>query len=150
MKRKLTLVAALALSVGLIAAGCGDDDDSGDTGTESTALTHAQFVDEANAICEQGNSELQEAGPNGPDVTEDDLNAFVTDTLVPTIQGMVDDISALDMPEEDQETFDGIATDTEEVLDELEADPSSIADGDPFADVNKELAALGLTTCANG
>ena len=75
----MILLAGL-LATGLIAAGCGgDDDDDGGDGGE--ALTKEEFLTEGNAICEEGNAELQQAstelqgGPGSPG-----LDAFITDT----------------------------------------------------------------------
>jgi len=155
MKRNLMLLAAGVLATGLIAAGCGDgnDDESSDTGTDAaTAPTKAEFVAEANEVCKQGNAELEAAGEETfkGKPTQADLEAFVTDTLVPNVQGQIDDIRALGIPEGDEAVVNGFLDDAEGVLDDLEADPSLLDKGDPFAAVNKELAAYGLTTCAGG
>ena len=56
MKRNAILLLAGGARLGLIAAGCGgNDDESSDTGTDSTtALTKAEFLKQGNAICQQG------------------------------------------------------------------------------------------------
>ena len=53
------------LALGLIAAGCGDDDDeSSDTGTDAVtaaALTKEEYLAQGNQICKQGNAETDAA-----------------------------------------------------------------------------------------
>jgi hypothetical protein len=150
MKRNLTLLALAALATGLIAAGCGDDDDddaSSDTGTEATELTHEQFVTEANRICKQGNAELAQEGPDaGPGSPA--FESFVTDTLVPNVQGQIADIRALGIPEED-ESLNATLDEAEGITEDIAANPASITEGDPFAPINDELTAAGLTECAS-
>ena len=141
MKRKLSLIAVAALATGVLAAGCGDD--------EEDSLTHEEFVTQANEICTEGNAELEEAGsdleaaPGSPE-----FEAFVTDTLVPNVQGQISDIRDLGIPEEDDslnETLD----EAELITQDLAEDPASLTDGgDPFAPVNQELSDAGLTECA--
>jgi hypothetical protein len=147
MKRNVLLMLAGALAVGLIAAGCGGDDDD----DSSDALTKQEFIAQGNAICKAGNAEIDAAAEetfakNGqPTPAESD--AFVTDTVVPNVQGQIDDMRALGIPEEDADQVNGILDEAEGIVDELEADPSSI-EGDPFAPVNGDLKDYGLTTCA--
>jgi hypothetical protein len=132
-----------------LAAGCGDDDDeSSDTGTESTELTHAEFVEEGNAICKAGNAELEQSGPEGPPGSPE-FDTFVTDTLVPNVQGQIQDLRDLGIPEED-DSLNGTLDEAELITQDLAEDPSLISEGgDPFASINDELTAAGLTECAS-
>jgi hypothetical protein len=143
MKRKLSVIAAAALATGLLAAGCGDDDD------DSSELTHAEFVAEANQICKTGNAEINAAGEEAnPKPGTPEFDAFVTDTLVPNVQGQIDDIRALGIPEED-ESLGGTLDEAELIVQDLSEDPASILDGDPFAPIDRELTDAGLTECAS-
>ena len=94
------------MAMGLIAAGCGgDDDDGGD------ALTKEEYVAQGNEICEDGNAELEQSA----DFDFSDpaaLEAFVTDTFVPNIQGQIDDLRE-GIPEDDEDEVN-------EILDEAE------------------------------
>lgn len=145
--RKPGWLLVLALACGLIAAGCGgDDDDGGD------ALSKEEFIAQGNEVCTAGNAELQAAGETagsgGPGTPQ--FDAFVTDTLVPNVQGQIDDLRALGIPEGDEDTVNGILDDAEAALADIEADPSVLAQGNPFADVNQRLSDYGLTECADG
>jgi hypothetical protein len=148
MKRNLILIAVSALAAGLIAAGCGDDDDeSSDTGTDPPELTQEEFVAEANQICKTGNAELAE-GPQDAKPGSPEFNAFITDTLVPNIQGQIDDIRALGIPEE-SESLNATLDEAELIVQDIQEDPSSIVDGDPFAPIDQDLTDAGLTECAS-
>jgi hypothetical protein len=164
MRRHRLGALALAAAAALTLAGCGDDEEttttpsgaSGASGVTGAALTEDEFVSQANEICAQGGDEIDQAieetfGNQQP--SEADLEQFATDVLVPGIQAQIDGVRALAPPEEiaaDVETF---LDDAEAALGEVEADPSLLLAGDtpddPFADVNAQAEALGLTECAD-
>ena len=73
----------------------------------------------------------------------------VTDGLVPNIRGQLEDIRALGFPEDDEDTVDSALSAADDVLDEVEADPSILLSADPFADVNTALNDYGLTECGS-
>jgi hypothetical protein len=148
MKRNAMLLAAGAIAAGLIAAGCGgNDDSSSDTGTDAAALTKEEYLAQGNAICAQGNAELQQAGGADP-ANAAAFDAFVADTFVPNVQGQIDQLRE-GIPEGDEDTVNGFLDDAETILDEVEADPASIqGESDPFAEVNTQLEAYGLTACS--
>ena len=145
MTRKLIWLLTCAFAIGLIAAGCGDDDDDGGDGG-GEALTQEEFLAQGNEICAAGNAELEESeGPAGDDRAS--FETFVRDTLVPNIQGQIDDLRELDGPDEDEETLAGILDQAQTELDAIEADPTSVGD-DSFADVQQQFTDLGLDECA--
>jgi hypothetical protein len=152
MKRKALWLLALALATGSVAAGCGgDDDDGGDGGGD--ALSKEEFVAQGNEICTEGNAEIeagaQEAFPEGQP-TPETAEAFVNDTLVPSVQGQIDDLRDLGIPEGDEDQVTEILDKAELALQDLKEDPTlAIGQGeDPFAEVNQELTDYGLTACA--
>jgi hypothetical protein len=158
MNRKMLWLFVVALAMGLIAAGCGDDDDeSSDTGTDTVtaAPTKQEFLQQGNAICKRGGEEIDAAGEQtfgSGQPTPQELEAFASQTLIPGIQDQIDEIRALGAPEGDEDKVNSMLDKAEDAVDELEADPQgAFREGnDPFAEVNKELAAYGLTTCAEG
>ena len=145
MKRHLYLIAATALAAGLIAAGCGDDDD--DSGS---SLSKDEFIVQANDICTAGTTELNEAAEEtfgtGQQPTPEEEEEFVTDTVVPNIQGQIDDIRDI-VPEDESDEVNGILDEAELALQDLQENPT---EGDPFAEIDDDLTEYGLSACASG
>jgi hypothetical protein len=149
--RTLAILAALAALV--VVAGCGGGDDSSSTSTTAAAaLTKEEFITQADQICSDGDAAIQAAqpdfGPSGP--SEDDLNAFVTDTLVPNLQSQHDAIAALGVPEGDEDTISSLLDSLQSAIDGVKSDPSSITTSQSaFTDVNKAAADYGLKKCGS-
>jgi hypothetical protein len=150
--RNLTRLLALALAaLAFAAAGCGDDDDEGtDTGATGatggasvTPLTEKEFVSQAEEICDDGTAALQEEGtPTSPD----ELEGYVTDTLVPNIQSQLDAIGALPPPEGQEDEVESFLDSAEEELDAIQSDPSSISE-QSFQETEQLAEELGLAEC---
>jgi len=145
----MTLAAMLLIAVFL--AACGDDEES----EAAEPLPKAEFVDQANEICEQGDTEIDQAAEEtftGGRPSPEQIEGFASETLVPSIQGQIDDIEALGAPEGDEEQIQEFLDKAQQALDELEADPSLLAASegaqDPFAEVNQLADDYGLTACA--
>jgi len=142
MKRNALLLLGLVLATGLIAAGCGgDDDDGGD------ALTKEEYLAQGNANCEAEDAKLNQAGPE----SEAELPAFIEDTFVPNIQGQIDYLRD-GIPEGDEDQVNQILDETELALQDIKEDPSLAGPGateDPFADPTRQLHQYGLTSCGS-
>jgi hypothetical protein len=166
--KRLPFLLLAAVAATAIVAGCGDDDEtttstpttttgatgaSGATGAADASPEKAAFLKEADAICAAGDKEIDaEAnevfGSGEPSAKEQ--SDFVENTVIPSIQEQLDQLSELDPPAEDADEFDGIVDDAQSALDELESDPSSLTSGsDPFADVNQRAQDFGLTACGS-
>lgn len=147
-----------ALAAGLLAAGCGSDDNSDkqsfgtSVGSASTAsLSKADFVTQANAVCKTANQELDQAGQAlGQNPTPEELDSFVTDNVTPTIQTELDAIRALGAPAGDEQTVNAILAAADSGLQRLQADPSLLTTGDPFGEANQLADDYGLTVCGTG
>jgi hypothetical protein len=142
------VIAAAVLAAGLVVAGCGDDDDE----TEA-ALSETEYLAQANEICKTGEREIEQAAEESfkGRASEAEVEEFAAETIVPSIQGQIDDIRALTPPADQADEFEAFVDDAQAALDELEADPSLITQGasaDPFAEVNAEAEQLGLDRCA--
>jgi hypothetical protein len=156
--RARNLFAAVAVAGGLALAGCGGDDDESTTTTGASgasgvlgaaALTEDEFATQGNEICSAGDKDLDAAGQAlGQNPSDADLEAYVTDTLVPGIQAQIDAIRALPAPEATASDVETFLDDAQDQLDQLESDPSLVTDQDLFADVNAQATDLGLTECA--
>lgn len=138
------------LLVAVVAAGCGDDDEP---------LTAAEFRSRANEICADGNAALEEAGTElflkGDAATEDEIRAFFDDDVIPNVDRQLDAIADLRPPaalaDEVEALLDEARAALDQVRDTAASDPQSLFAGeDPFADVNDDAAAIGLTACAEG
>jgi hypothetical protein len=162
MKNRLLIPFALFAALGALAvAGCGGGDDtssttgtSGASGVTGTALTETEFVSQANAICKAGDKDVNAAAQDtfgGQQPTDAQVEQFATETLVPSIQGQIDGIRALVPPEDIADDVTTFLDDAEAALGQIQDDPSLLQASNnegPFADVNKQADALGLTSCA--
>ncbi len=151
MSKFVSALAALT-AVGMITAGCGGSNNS----TSTTALTKAQFDSQANAICKKGNQEINKAANatfKSGKPSSADLNKFATDTVIPSTQSQINQISDLTPPSGDEDQVNAILAAANKALDEVKKDPSLVTQQggqDPFAETNKLANAYGLTTCASG
>ena len=155
--RRIRIAASLLaiVALGLFGAGCGDDDDSGDSGDSGgDALTKAEFVKQGNAICTEGNAEINEGfAALGPQPSEAKQQEFILDTLVPNAQGQLDQIGELTPPEGDEDEIDAILAAGEEGLTKVEEEPAALyrsGSADPFNEFSQLAGDYGLTVCAAG
>jgi hypothetical protein len=169
MRLKTTLTALLA--VGLLAAGCGDDDTtssststtaatgatgaSGASGAQgATGVLPADFAAEADAICKAGDKDIDAEGKSTfgdsqQEPSQAEQEQFISETVVPGIQGQIDGIRALGEPEEGADELSAFLDDAESALDDVKDDPSLITgDQDPFKSVSAQADELGLKECA--
>ena len=157
MTRARSAAALLAVvALALIGAGCGDDDDSGDSSNPDggDALTKAQFLRQGNAVCAAGNAELEAEGATlGTEPSPQDIEDFALDELVPNIRNQIDALRELAPPAGDEDEVDAILTAAEDGVEAIEQDPASaFNDGsaDPFDEANQLAAEYGLTACGSG
>jgi hypothetical protein len=148
--RALATSIALVVVGAAIAVGCGGDDS-----TTSEALSKSEFLKQGNAICKQGNQDInaafKDALGGGGKPSQDELDQVVTDSVVPSIQGQIDDLSALTPPTGDEDTVNNILDEAQTALDQVKDDPSAITGkDDPFAQANQDAKAYGLTVCGSG
>jgi hypothetical protein len=152
--RRRLAAAALLLVVPLVACGGDDDDDDG-----GQALSKADFIEQADAICAAGDAELDEATEEAfaegqPDA--DTLEAYIDDVVAPNLRDQFADIRALGVPDEIDGGVDSLLDAAEDRLAELEAMSGDevlelfSAGEDPFAEVNAQADALGFTECGGG
>lgn len=142
--KRLTVLAPLVLTVAVVAAGCGGSD-------SGPAPTQAEYITQADAICKAANDEIvavaqDQFGSAQP--TQQELATFASDTVVPNLQGQLDDLGALTPPEGDSETTSEIYASLEEAISALEADPVGALNNNPDLERATQLASeYGLVTC---
>jgi hypothetical protein len=139
--RKLIVALAASLAVGLIAAGCGSDDNGdGDT------LSKQAYIAQADANCDKADKKLDAAEPKGK-ATQADFEKFTTDELVPNIQGQIDFIRDLNGPQEVEDQVNPILDTAQEAIDEIEADPSQLERNGKLDQAGQELHKYGFKQC---
>ena len=160
-----TVMATLALAVGLALAACGDAD--------FEPLTKAEFVAEADAICAASQDETEpvfEAIWTGledvefDDPANEDLIferwATAMDELVPIVSQQLDEISDLTPPGEDEEFIATLIVDQRTAMEEFDelvdqaaaGSPEArleLEDEDPFVEIDRRARSYGLVVCGS-
>ena len=156
----------LALAVAGLVAGCGGDDETTTSAATTASTTTAQpsgveefesgggllpddFAADASKICQEGKEAIEQIyvdlGSN-PDPTA--LDDAVTGRIVPTIQGQVDDIRALGVPEQGAAELERFLREAESALDEVAKTPSLLFGAEPFGEASLLAVRLGIPACA--
>jgi hypothetical protein len=125
-------------------AGCGGGSDH---------LTKAEFDKQANAICKKGNQEINQAAKTvfttkqAP--SKADFEKFANDTLIPSVQKQIDQISDLNPPSADEDQVNAIVDEAQSALDQVKKDPTVLEqeNNDPFKKANQLANAYGMTVC---
>lgn len=157
-----TRALALApLTATLIAVGCGRDseDDSEPTAnttsesqaTTGPALTKEEWIERADRVCAPGEPTIDRAVDRlfrGPSPSQQELDRFATKTLVPTVQGEIDEVRELAPPAGDEDEIARILDSAQEGVDQIEAEGGLIEQGGgPFIEANLLAQQYGLRTC---
>jgi hypothetical protein len=154
-RRRLTPVIAVAVAAAA-AAGCG-----GDEGIPTGDVSKRQYIAQADQICAAGDRAINRAGrehfgpggtlglQEGEEPSRQQIASFVEETVIPNIQGQLDDLRELEAPEADAEQIEEIYETAQDSLDALGEDPSAAAgeDGNPFAQANRLARAYGMKDC---
>ncbi len=129
----------------LVLAGCGEDDQR---------LTTAEFRDQANVICAQGNQDIGEAagsvfGSEAP--TPEDLQSAL-DAIVSISNRQLDDIEALAAPSGLEDDVADFVAEGRSATDAAEAQGLAFfeTDDDPWARTGELATGLGLHACSGG
>jgi hypothetical protein len=144
MKLRATLALTAVLALGAIAAGCGGSDDDSST----SSLTKAEWIAKADAICQQGNQQTEQAAkqqfgnqkPTAPEVQQ-----FVTETALPGTQDQIDKIRALGAPSGDEDRVNHILDTVQADIDQAES--SGDVNEHSFDDANALARQYGLKVC---
>ncbi len=149
MRKALSALALTGASVLLLAA-CGS------SGSDTTAtITKAAFLKQGNAICANGNKEIDQASneifksvPANQQPSQAQLEEFVNGTIIPSVEGQVAAIDALPVPSGDEAQVQAILDAAQQGIEQGKQDPASLTgNGDPFAKANKLANEYGLTEC---
>jgi hypothetical protein len=144
------------LASALLVAGCGSSDDD----STKTALTKQQFIAQADAICKQGNKEIEEGFesfaeqndiPKNQEPSKAQGKEIVETVIVPSIDSQVEGIRALGFPSGDEDELSAMLDSLDEAVEEAEEDPEALfaAKSDPFGKPNELAQNYGLKTCGD-
>lgn len=141
--------AAVLIAIALIVAGCG-----GGGGSSSTAaLTKAQYVKQADAICKKGQQE-REAAVNElaeevkPGAEAGELpKAGLVKAIIEPLGNMVDELAALPAPEGDEEQVEEIVEGYKKPVEEIEAEESVAFNGALFQEADNKALKYGIENC---
>lgn len=135
--KKVCIASASALALGAILVGCGGS---------SEPLTKAEFVEEAQSICQNAESQQSEALKDA--ANSDSGLAQLTLAALPPVQDMAEELADLNPPPRDAKKVDAIVEAVEAGVAEVKADPGdTTAAIEAFAEANKLAEAYGLTGC---
>jgi hypothetical protein len=157
--RSLFLLAA-AVALLLAAGGCGGSDSSasenGEVTVESGSLSKAQFVKQADAICQKRVVEVQlkfrplsrSFASASPAEQEAEASKFVNDVIVPAYEEQIEEVSALGAPSGEEEKVAAVLNAIQARLGDAKEDPSKfLQTASPFAKAAKLGRAYGFTVC---
>ncbi len=145
MRSRLVVLCAAVLATGVIAAGCGGDDEestSSDSGSDD-------FVAQVTAVCDDAAADfvglqtgLQEAVLSGEKAS---FETFISDQLAPLFDSLISDLDAIEPPEDQAADYDTLIGNLQESSDLITDDPGAIieASTDPNSEVATQIEELG-------
>jgi hypothetical protein len=157
LRKRLIVLLAGVVAIAAVVAGCGSSDD----GTETTeALTRQQFIVQADAICKQGNEEIEDGFesfaeendiPKNQEPSDAQGAELVETVLVPSVASQSEEIRELSVPSGDEEEISAMLDSLDEAVEEAEEDPEALftAGSDPFAEPNELAQEYGLEICGD-
>lgn len=147
MKKGSVFLLSVVMAVAaLFVAGCGGGD-------ETTALTKAEFVKQANAICKEAEQERlnlfkQVVATVDPDGTKKERDEAIQKVIVEPYEGAAKEIESLGAPSGDEAKVSTIVKAMETSLRKVEKNPRLIGTTTiQFAASNKLVNEYGLTKC---
>jgi len=150
----------LATTVGY---GCGDSSDgeastNAEVAVETGSLSKAQFVQQADRICQRGRLKLEKdyvqyatkrvKVKRFKEFERKYGTEFMAEILVPAYEGQIERIRSLGIPVTDKDEVSAVLTAIQQALPAAEDNPTKFLHGeDPFAKASKLARAYGFTVC---
>jgi len=146
-KKLLSLLVALFATTALVAA-CGGDDDSS---SDEPAPTKAAYITEADGICSDGSTTIQDIQADLPsqDINDPAVQEIITNEVLPVYDEQLNSLRDLTPPEGDEEATAAIYDALESALQAVEDDPAAIGEASAFQEANTLAADYGLTVCGS-
>ena len=158
MSKGILASALTAIVLGAIVAGCGGGDDSSSSGGDETAaaLSKAEFIKQADAICLKGNESIaseaedfaEENDVDTEDPTEAQQEEVVSEVVGPGVRQQAEEINELAAPSGDEAEIEAMVKAVESGAEELEEEPKALLEGEnPLGEASKLARAYGLKEC---
>lgn len=153
MSARLWVVTVVGiLAVGLLVAGCGDDD------SEVSTIPKATFVKKGIAICTKRSQEISTTalkvigeGGKSPAKTKAATVEAYGSIVVPDLEAELEEIRALGVPKGEEERTEEAFDAWEEMLDNASDDVAKFADTvQPFTKAEVAADKIGLENCPMG
>jgi hypothetical protein len=146
---RLAVAAALLCVAAVLVVGCGEDEDRGSGDSDPGRLTKEEFLREGNGICARTKADLEAEAVNlGLFASEEDIETFAADTVIPMIEDQIAELRDLRPPRGDEQTVREIVVLAQMALADLEKDPAAVTDAETiFEDAGRRARAYGLTEC---
>ena len=152
LTRSIAAPTAMLTLVSVI-AGCGGGDTSTTQEKASIPQEKATFLEQADAICANGNRKLKVANEQAfgnQQANQADVELFVRTKIVPIVQAQVDQIRALAIPSGDQAAVREMLDAAQSDVEKAKREPELLAQNKPvFEDANELASDYGLTACGS-
>lgn len=144
---------ALFLLLPVLWAGCGDDDNGGES---TTALTKTQFLAQANAFCakqaKQTEQEVEDFSTENnlryrKDPPAEVYEEAAEEVFVPSIERQIDGLRELGVPAGEEQAVEKIYAAAEEGLQQGESNPALLISGQALENVRGLAGDYGLDKC---
>lgn len=165
MNARLTTLLAAIAAIGIIAVGCGGDDEGSSPASASggslptSSLDKEEFLKRANAACEKRQNKILaemnayvekrgQVGVGGPQV----FVPLVKQVIAPAFEAQLAAVRALGAPEGEEGELEAALAAQEAAIEELKKQKGTDSLDDfekPFLGATQKLKAYGLTACVN-
>lgn len=129
-------------------AGCGGGNES----TSNGAISKADFLKQANAVCDKQNAVIERAAKQLAEGKGKPSRAaqirFASATVVPSMEAEIAALESIGYPAEDEEAIETFLAEAENALREVKKEPMVLSNGPgPFAGADKFASTYGLSAC---
>jgi hypothetical protein len=145
--RRALLAALLVAAFAVLVGGCGGDDEP--------SPTKAEFVKQADEICQQGNERadveaqkyVKQNEFDAPTASTKEVEKAIRSVYLVNVNEQVEELKELGAPEGDEDQVDEIVASYEDGVATIEEKPMTFFDGSALKEPRKLATDYGLETC---
>jgi len=140
---RMRLSLALLLSGSLLIAGCGDDSSS-----SAGATTEKEWAGEVTDVCRKSEDAAKKAAAEGQQkgLGQQELIAYVLDESIPIQKNLVEDLDAIEAPEDIQDDYDQFVSRLRKGLPLFEQLADAVRENKRDPELEAEFKQLGQDT----